>query len=113
MQETLRIANTGAVKGSEVPQVYVGPPLNPPPGVQFSRPEVEGFERVELGAGEGQRVRVHVSRRELSYWSTPAQRWVLPGGNRHVYVGASSKDIRLQGLAHVEGEHDHDGKHDR
>jgi beta-glucosidase len=53
-----------------------------------------------------------VSRRELSYWSTAAQRWVLAGGDRKVDVGASSRDIRLHGRGRVEGEHDHDGEHD-
>jgi hypothetical protein len=31
-----------------------------------------GFKRVELDAGEGEGVIFHVSRRELSYWSTAA-----------------------------------------
>ena len=93
---SFELRNTGSVKGSEAPQVYVGPPSSPPPLVQFAFRKLAGFERVELGAGEGKRVRIQVSRRELSYWSTALQRWILPGGERTVYVGASSQDLRLQ-----------------
>jgi beta-glucosidase len=96
-QVSFIVENTGPVKGSEVPQVYVGAPSNPPPSVQFAPQKLVGFKRVELDAGQSGRVSVHVSGRELSYWSTPAQRWVLAGGNRNVYVGASSRDIRLHG----------------
>jgi beta-glucosidase len=96
LEVSFELRNTGSAKGSEAPQVYVGPPSNPPPGVQFALKKLAGFERVELGAGEGKRVRVQVSRRELSYWSTALQRWILPGGERTVYIGASSQDLRLK-----------------
>jgi beta-glucosidase len=68
---------------------------------------------VKLDPGEGKQVSIHVSKRELSYWSTPAQNWVLPRGERKISVGASSRDLRLHGSARVEGEHDHDGNPDR
>jgi beta-glucosidase len=66
-----------------------------------------GFKRVNLDPGQGERVALHVSSGELSYWSTQAQNWVLGVGQRNVYVGASSRDIRLQGSAQVEQENDH------
>jgi beta-glucosidase len=110
LEVSFEVQNTGPVKGSEVPQVYVGAPSNPPPLVQFAPQKLVGFKRVELDAGDGERVSVRVSQRELSYWSTAAQRWVLAGGDRNVYVGASSRDIRLHGRARAEGEHDHDGE---
>jgi hypothetical protein len=83
LEVSFELRNTGSVKGSEAPQVYVGPPSSPPPSVQFAFKKLAGFERVELGAGEGKRVRIQVSRRELSYWSTALQRWILPGGRAH------------------------------
>lgn len=104
LEVSFEVQNIGAVAGSEVPQVYAGAPSNLPPMVQFAPQKLVGFQRVELGAGESERVRVHVSRRELSYWSTAAQRWVLAGGERTVYVGASSRDSRLQGRVRVEEE---------
>jgi beta-glucosidase len=94
-----------ALQGSEVPQVYIGPPPNPPPLVQFAPQKLAGFTRVVLDPGQSERVAVHISSRELSYWSTQAQDWVLGAGQRKVYVGASSRDIRLQGSAQVRSEH--------
>jgi beta-glucosidase len=108
LEVSFQVENTGSVQGSEVPQVYVGPPSNPPPGVQFALQKLVGFKRVQLNAGDGESVSVHVSRRELSYWSTATQSWVLAGGKRTVSVGASSRDIRLHGSARVEKEDDHD-----
>jgi beta-glucosidase len=97
VEVSFQVENTGSVQGSEVPQVYVGAPANPPPSVQFAVQKLVGFQRVELDPGEGEQVSIHVSKRELSYWSTPAQSWVLPGGERKISVGASSRDIRLHG----------------
>jgi len=104
LEVSFELQNSGSVRGAEAPQVYVGPPPNPPPFVQFAPQKLAGFERVELGAGRSKRVSIHVSRRELSYRSTAQQRWVLPKGERAISVGASSRDIRLQGSAQVEGE---------
>jgi beta-glucosidase len=106
------VENTGSVRGSEVPQVYVGPPSNPPPGVQFALQKLVGFKRVQVNPGEDESVSVHVSRRELSYWSTAAQSWVLAGGERTISVGASSRDIRLHGSARVEKEDDQENEDD-
>ena len=70
-----------------------------------------GFKRVNLDPEQGERVTLHVSSRELSYWSTQAQNWVLGVGQRKVYVGASSRDIRLQGSAQAEQENAHKKDH--
>jgi beta-glucosidase len=106
LEVSFRVENTGSVRGSEVPQVYVGPPSNPPAGVQFALQKLVGFQRVQLNAGEDESVSVHVSRRELSYWSTAAQNWILAQGERTISVGASSRDLRLHGSARVENEDD-------
>jgi hypothetical protein len=54
-----------------------------------------------LKPGEAKTVNIHLSRLELSYWSTPAQAWIVATGPRNVYVGASSDDIRFQGKVSV------------
>jgi beta-glucosidase len=106
---SFRLENTGSVKGSEVPQVYLGPPSIPLPEVtQYAPQKLAGFERVELNAGESKQVVIHLDPLELSYWSTPAQAWVVATGPRKVYVSASSSDVRLHGSVSVESEHDHD-----
>jgi beta-glucosidase len=56
-----------------------------------------GFERTELAQGQSRRVTVHIDARGLSYWSTDKHDWVIPDGDRQIYVGSSSRDIRLNG----------------
>jgi beta-glucosidase len=73
---------------------------------QYAPQKLAAFERVELNPGESKRVDIHLSRLELSYWSTPAQAWVLATGARNVYVSASSRDVRLQGKALVKSDRD-------
>jgi beta-glucosidase len=91
---TFRVRNTGKVGGDDVPQVYLGPPVNPP--VAMASRHLVGFERVSLAPGESKSVTVHVDARQLSYWSVDAAGWARATGQRTVYVGASSRDIRLQ-----------------
>lgn len=88
LEVTFTLRNTGKERGSEVPQVYLG----------HSR-VLAAFRRVELNAGASCRITVQIGTRALSYWSTERHDWVLAGGARPIYVGASSRDIRLSGTA--------------
>ena len=94
---TLR--NRGAVAGDEVPQIYLGPPLPAPSGAQFARRALAGFERVHLAPAERLAVHIHVPLRQLQYWDTARALWRLPHAPRALYVGASSRDLRLAGRA--------------
>ena len=103
MRVSVRIANTGGRTGTEVPQVYVGPPANVPPGVQTAPKTLVGFEPVTLNPGEATVVSIEVSPQALSYWSTAAGHWVVGTGERSVLVGSSSRDIRQEGSVKVKG----------
>ncbi|KAF2089250.1 glycoside hydrolase family 3 protein [Saccharata proteae CBS 121410] len=88
------VANTGPVPGHEVAQLYLGIPNAP---VR----QLRGFERVWLEAGGGAKgateVVFEVTRRDLSVWDTVVQEWRLQRGVYGVWVGASSRDLRLEG----------------
>ena len=90
------IENVGDVYGDEVPQVYLGAPQNPPAGAQFAVRALAGFDRLGLKPGESKQVTIHVPLRQLQYWSDASKSWQTATGSRVVYVGASSRDLRLQ-----------------
>jgi len=91
------VRNAGKVAGDEVPQVYLGAPRNPPAGARFAVRALAQFDRVTLTAGQSKSLTLHVEPRRLQYWATSANRWETALGPRTVLVGASSRDLRLQG----------------
>ena len=95
LDASFELVNTGGRDGDEVPQLYLGPPLPAPAGAQFALRSLVAFDRVPVRAGESRQVRLHVPRGALQYWSTRANRWVTAAGRRRVYVGSSSRDLRL------------------
>ena len=85
------ITNTGDVAGHEVAQLYLGVPNAP-------QRQLRGFERVGiLKPGESATVEFQLHRRDLSIWNVEAQTWELQSGKYPVWLGASSRDVRLQG----------------
>lgn len=89
------VRNTGSRAGSEIPQIYLGPPRS---DVPMPPKALAGFTRVDLAPGKAERVRVHVPDRQFAYWSVEERNWTTPVGPRPIYVGASSRDIRLTGV---------------
>lgn len=91
---SVTVKNEGEVDGAEVPQLYIG---FPDVAEQPLR-QLRGFERVDLVKdGGSESVRFELRRRDLSYWDVQAQEWALPKGRFEVFVGASSRDLRLTG----------------
>ncbi|KAH7085322.1 beta-glucosidase-like protein [Paraphoma chrysanthemicola] len=88
---TISVTNTGKVAGHEVAQLYLGIPNAP-------AKQLRGFERVSiLQPGETKHVEFALDRRDLSIWNVVAQKWEVQRGKYAVYVGASSRDVRLDG----------------
>lgn len=88
---TADVQNTGTVNGTEVAQLYLQVP-------DTNRPRVlRGFDKPLLNAGETASVVFPLTRRDLSVWDTVAQKWALQPGTYAVFVGASSRDLRLNG----------------
>jgi beta-glucosidase len=84
------ITNSGSVFAPEVAQLYIGIPDAPVK-------QLRGFEKVPLEVGKSTTVVFKLTRRDLSVWDTVQQNWLLQKGKYMVYIGASSRDIRLSG----------------
>jgi beta-glucosidase len=95
------VKNTGKAAGDEVAQVYLGAPKSAPGGAQFAAKALAQFDRVSIPAGQTKALTLHVEPRRLQYWATASNRWETAAGSRTVYVGASSRDIRLQADANI------------
>lgn len=95
------LKNSGTIAGDEIPQVYLGAPQQTPQDAKIAVRTLCGFDRVHLNAGESKPITIHVPLRSTQYWSTTSNRWVTASGPREVYVGASSRDLRLETLATI------------
>lgn len=91
---SVEVRNTGSRTGSDVVQVYVGPL---PTSVDTPAKTLAGFARVSLAPGERTTATIEISRRTLSYWDEPKNRWVTPTGKVAVYVGSSAADVEYAG----------------
>ena len=84
------ITNTGKVYGKEVAQLYIGIPGGP---VR----QLRGFEKIGVSPAQNAKVNFGLTRRDLSTWDAVAQAWKLQSGRYGVWVGSSSRDLRLHG----------------
>jgi beta-glucosidase len=89
------IRNTGKRTADEVVQVYLGAPANPPAGAAFAVHALADFARVTVRPDTTQRVHLHIVPERLRYWSNADAAWHGVAGARTIYVGASSRDLRL------------------
>ncbi len=94
----LDVQNSGKVAGAEVVQLYLGLP-----GKEVPQPpkQLRGFERVFLEPRHAAHVRFSISARALSYWDVKQHRWRIAAGTYGVFLGSSSRDIRLRGAVHI------------
>lgn len=92
------VKNTGSVKGAEVAQLYVGIPGDDQPVRQL-----RGFEKVLLAPEEEKTVSFPLRRRDLSVWDVNAQKWALQKGDYQIFVGASSRQLLLDGTLTIGG----------
>lgn len=96
-----KVKNTGSRAGAEVVQVYICPPDC---GIAFPEKKLAAFKKLFLSAGEEREVELVLSGRALRAYDEKRGRFVLFGGSYGVKVGASSRDIRLEGRTYLDGE---------
>ncbi len=69
------------------------------------RAKLVGWAKVELEAGETEEITVtldpNATLHPLSYWNVNTNGWETASGDYQVYVGASSRDIRLTATLRV------------
>ena len=77
----------------QIPQLYIHHPesAREPPRV------LKGFADVFLEPGKSEEVTISLSRYDVSVWDVVTQSWRRPVGEINLSVGASSRDLRLQG----------------
>ena len=87
---SVRVTNTGKQAGAEVVQLYVGFPS------QAGEPpkQLKGFRKVMLQPGRAATVRLRLTARDLSSWSTSRNRWTAHSGSYRIMIGSSSRDIQ-------------------
>ncbi|KUI65235.1 putative beta-glucosidase M [Cytospora mali] len=87
------VSNSGEVDGTEVPQLYITIPYDDTPAKQL-----RGFQRIgPLAPLQSGQAVFELTRRDLSIWDVVAQQWRLNKGEYQVFVGASSRDFKLNG----------------
>ncbi len=91
------VANTGAMAGDEVVQLY----LTHPGISEAALRELKGFRRVALNPNEKQTVSFALSARDLSVVDETGQRKVVPGEVK-VWIGGGQPQVR-SGLAEPSG----------
>ena len=100
---TFDLANTGAVAGAEVAQVYLGLPAS----TGEAPKRLVGWQKVFLQPGARQQVSIAVNANDsshpLSWWDVSSHSWQTSAGDYAVYAGNSSSpgDLTLAGTYHV------------
>jgi len=90
---SLNVKNIGDMDGDEVVQLYiddVDSTMVTPPCL------LKGFERVHIKVGETKRISMNLDFDSFKLMNR-AYEWVVEPGRFRILVGASSRDIRLEG----------------
>ena len=88
LQLRFKVTNTGAVKGKDVPQLYVAPQ-----GVKWEAPKrLAGWDKVELLPGESREVSVTVDPRLLAMYDSRSRSWRVVKGRYKVMLAHSATD---------------------
>lgn len=86
------LQNIGAFDGAEVAQVY----LQYPEAAKEPVRQLRTFTKQQLAKGESSAIALTLSKRDCSVWDVTSHSWQVVSGEYTVYVGASSRDLRLQ-----------------
>ena len=94
----LKVTNTGKRAGDEVVQLYTRDILS---SVTTYEKNLAGFERIHLKPGESKEIVFPLDRKHLELLNAD-MKWTVEPGEFAIMAGASSEDIRLNGILTVE-----------
>lgn len=89
---SVTVTNTGARRGSDVVQIYVGDPES---GEPRPRRELKGFAKVVLDPGASERVNITLDARAFAYYSLAKSGWVVEPGTFTITAGRNAGDAGL------------------
>ncbi|MHA1230232.1 MAG: glycoside hydrolase family 3 C-terminal domain-containing protein [Candidatus Helarchaeota archaeon] len=91
---TVDIKNTGDRYGAEIVQLYV---QDVESSVERPIKELKGFTKLYLNPGEKKTAEFVITEQDLSYYDINSQSWKVEEGTFKILIGASSRDIKLEG----------------
>lgn len=91
VKASVLVKNTGSVKGSEVVQLYVAPPLGP---ITHPKLQLRAFGKTEdLEPGASTRVELSFGKYGVSFWQEEEETWRADAGEYEVLAGTSSEHL--------------------
>jgi beta-glucosidase len=89
---SVTLTNTGDRDGEEIVQLYLHDIVG-----SIARPveELKDFKKIELKSGETRTIHFVIDKEKLSFYNKQVQ-WVAEPGTFDIFIGASSRDIRLK-----------------
>ncbi len=92
LEVSFDLTNTGDFDGAEVVQLYIGDPVST---VVKPIKELKKFQKVFLKASETKRISFALNPSDYAYYNVMLREYVTENGIYDIYIGASSRDIRL------------------
>lgn len=93
---TVTVKNTGTVAGKEAVQLYIGPSEPEKRRTPVPVRQLKGFEKISLEPGEEKTVSFILGERAFAHYEIRNKDWFVESGDYTIYIGSSSRDIRLE-----------------
>ncbi len=94
------VSNVGERDGAEIAQLYISKADS---AIIRPQKELKGFAKVYLRAGETARVHIPFDDKSFRYFDVKNNEWAVEAGEYGIMIGASSRDIRLEGSVKRDG----------
>jgi beta-glucosidase len=66
--------------------------------------ELKGFAKVQLAPGETRTVTIPLGKRSFEFFDPEKHQWTLAPGTFDVFIGASSRDLRLSQTVKIQAD---------